>query len=196
VRRGPYLRRSLSNCQPRLLGYLGHLLTSLPVILQVGTMIVASLTHFDALLAFTFPRGAFQFGGPFWSGLGAGLLIATYDFLGYNTIAYMAGELRDPGRVIPGSIIYAILGIIVIYLFLNVGVLGVLPWQDVAKSTSIGSAVVEKTWGKRTAQGFTPLIIITAFASIITGLLGGSRVPYNAAKDKLFFPILGASTRA
>jgi amino acid transporter len=51
--------------------------------------------------------------------------------------------------------------------------------------------VMENTWGKRTAQAFTALIIITAFASIMTGLLGGSRVPYNAAKDKLFFPIFG-----
>jgi amino acid transporter len=161
------------------------------MLFTVGMMIVASFTHFDARLAFTFPSGAFDVGGPFWSGLGAGLLIATYDYLGYNTTAYMAGELRDPGRVIPRSIIYAILGIMVIYLSLNVGVLGVLPWQEIAKSTSIGSAVMENTWGKQTAQVCTALIIITAFASIMTGLLGGSRVPYNAAKDKLFFPIFG-----
>jgi amino acid transporter len=161
------------------------------MLLTVGTIIVASFTHFDARRAFTFPSEAFDFGGPFWNGLGAGLLIATYDYLGYNTTAYMASELRDPGRVLPGSIIYAILGIMLIYLCLNVGVLGVLPWQDVAKSTSIGSAVMENTWGKLTAQVITALIVITAFASIMTGLLGGSRVPYNAAKDKLFFPIFG-----
>ena len=161
------------------------------MLITVGTMIVASFTHFQARLAFTFPSGAFHFGGPFWSGLGAGLLIATYDYLGYNTTAYMAAELRDPGRVLPGSIVYAILGIMLIYLCINVGVLGVLPWQDVANSTSIGSAVMENTWGQRAAQVFTALVIITAFASIMTGLLGGSRVPYNAAKDKLFFPIFG-----
>jgi amino acid transporter len=161
------------------------------MLITVGTMIVASFTHFQARLAFTFPSGTFHFGGPFWSGLGAGLLIATYDYLGYNTTAYMAAELRDPGRVLPGSIVYAILGIMLIYLCLNVGVLGVLPWQDVAQSTSIGSAVMETTWGKPAAHVFTALVIVTAFASIMTGLLGGSRVPYNAAKDKLFFPIFG-----
>ncbi len=161
------------------------------MLLTVGTVIVASLTHFDSRLAFSFPSRAFGTGGPFWTGLGAGLLIATYDYLGYNTTAYMAAELRDPGRVLPRSIIYAILGIMVIYLSLNIGVLGVLPWQDVAKSTSIGSLVMEHTWGKPAAVALTALIIITAFASIMTGLLGGSRVPYNAAKDGLFFRIFG-----
>lgn len=161
------------------------------MLISVAGVIVASLTHFHASIAFAFPAGAFKLHGPFFAGLGAGLLIAIYDYLGYNTTAYMGAELRDPGRVIPGSIIYSILGMMVIYLLLNVGVLGVLPWQEVAKSDSIGSAVLEHTWGRRAAQIFTALIIITAFASIFTGLLGGSRVPYNAAKDRLFLPIFG-----
>jgi amino acid transporter len=49
--------------------------------------------------------------------------------------------------------------------------------------------VLERTWGRHAALVFTALIIITAFASVMTGLLGGSRVPFNAAKDKVFFPI-------
>lgn len=161
------------------------------MLVTVGAMIFVCFTHFDPGLAFTFPAGAFDFDGRFWTGLGAGLLVATYDYLGYNTTAYMAAELRDPGRVLPRSIIYAILGIMLIYLCLNVGVLGVMRWQDVAKSTSIGSTVMENTWGKMAAKAFTGLIIITAFASIMTGLLGGSRVPFNAAKDRLFFAVFG-----
>jgi amino acid transporter len=93
--------------------------------------------------------------------------------------------------VIPRSIIYSILGMMLIYLCMNVGIMGVLPWQDLAKSTSIGSIVMERTWGRTAAQAVTALIIITGFASVFTGLLGASRLPYNAAKDKLFFPIFG-----
>ena len=161
------------------------------MLVTVAGVIAASFTHFHPHLAFTFPQGAFRPHGPFFTGLGAGLIIAVYDYMGYNTTAYMGSELRDPGRVIPRSIIYSIAGMMLIYLFLNVGVLGVLPWQDVAKSTSIGSAVLEHTWGKTAARIFTALIILTAFASIFTGLLGGSRVPYNAARDGLFFRAFG-----
>jgi amino acid transporter len=175
----------------RNIGAIGKLTAALWVVMliTVAAVIVASLTHFDPHLAFAFPPGAFSRGGTFFAGLGPGLIIAVYDYLGYNTTAYMAGELRDPGRVLPRSIIYSILAMLVIYLTMNIGVLGVLPWRTVAASTSIGSDVLEHTWGRHAALVFTALIIITAFASVMTGLLGGSRVPFNAAKDKVFFPI-------
>jgi len=160
-------------------------------VLSLLIVIVASLTHFHAHLAFTYPHKAFAFGGPFWAGLGGGLLIGIYDYLGYNTTAYMAAELKDPGRVLPRSIIYSIFGIMVAYLAMNIGVLGVVPWQTAAHSDSIASLVLERTWGKTAADITTALIVITAFGSIFAGLLGGSRVPFNAARDGLFFRAFG-----
>jgi amino acid transporter len=172
----------------RTIGNLANILFVV-MLITVAAMTVAAFTHFHPKLVVDFPAGAFGKGGAFWLGLGGGLVYAVYDYGGYQTTAYMGDELRDPGRVIPRSIIYSILGMMLIYLVMNVGILGVLPWQTLAKSTSIGSDVMEYTWGKRAAQVFTALIIITGFASVFTGLLGASRVPYNAARDKLFFPI-------
>jgi amino acid transporter len=51
--------------------------------------------------------------------------------------------------------------------------------------------VLERTWGKTAADITTVLIVVTAFGSIFAGLLGGSRVPYNAARDGLFFRPFG-----
>lgn len=77
----------------------------------------------------------------------------------------------------------------VFYLVMNIGVLGVVPWQQVAKSSSIASLVYNRTWGGQTADVFTVLILITAVASVFAGLLGGSRVPYHAARDRVFFSV-------
>ncbi len=99
--------------------------------------------------------------------------------------------MRNPGRVIPWSIIVSILGIMLLYVALNIGVLGVVPWQNVAKSSSIASLVLEQVWGKGMANVVTVLIIITAFASVFAGLLGGSRVPFNAARDGVFLRQFG-----
>jgi amino acid transporter len=161
------------------------------MLISIGAVIVASLTHFNPALAFTYPSNAFTLNGAFFAGLGAGLLIGIYDYLGYNTTAYMGAEIRNPGRVIPWSIIVSVLGIMVLYLALNIGVLGVVPWQNVAQSSSIASLVLEHTWGKGVSSVVTVLIIITAFASIFAGLLGGSRVPYNAARDGVFLRQFG-----
>ena len=35
------------------------------------------------------------------------------------------------------------------------------------------------------------LVVVTAFASVFAGLLGGSRVPFNAARDRVFFGVFG-----
>ena len=166
------------------------------MLITVVTVIAACFTHFSPHLAFTYPAGAFHLDSRFFAGLGAGLLIAIYDYLGYNTVAYMGDELKDPGRTMPRSIIYSIFGMMLIYLALNIGVLGVVPWHDVAKSDSVASLAVTTAWGPGPAKLVTGLIIITAAASVFAGLLGGSRVPFHAARDKVFFGVFGPAAPA
>ncbi|MGW6408292.1 APC family permease [Streptomyces vinaceus] len=182
------------------------------MIAAVVLVILASVTHFSPERAFDYPSGAFDFTGTaFWGGFAAGLTIGIYDYLGYNTAAYMGAEIKDPGRTLPRAIIRSVLGIMAIYLLLQVGALGVIDWhrmldpKDVA-ATSVASAVLEDTWGAGAAQVVTVLILVTAFASVFTGLLGGSRVPFDAARDRVFFrsyarmhprhqfPVLGLAT--
>jgi amino acid transporter len=167
------------------------------MIVSVLLVIIAAATDFSGHLAFTYPAHAFELtSSHFWTGFAGGLTIGIYDYLGYNTTAYMGAEVKNPGRVLPRSIIYSILGIMAIYLLLQIGTLGVIDWHrmtdpnDIA-STSVASAVLEKTWGKGAADTVTVLILITAFASVFTGLLGGSRVPYDAARERVFFRPFG-----
>ncbi|MFJ5216093.1 APC family permease [Streptomyces sp. NPDC088354] len=163
------------------------------MIASVLLVIVAAFTHFDAHQAFTYPAHAFELTSThFWTGFAAGLTIGIYDYLGYNTTAYMGAEVKDPGRTLPRSIVLSILGIMAIYLLLQIGTLGVVDWHrmtdpgDIA-SSSVASAVLEQTWGRGAAQVVTVLILVTAFASVFAGLLGGSRVPYDAARERVFF---------
>ena len=163
----------------------------------VCAVILACFTHFHPSMAFTWPHGAISLThGSFWIGFAAGLTVGVFDYLGYNTTAYLGAEIKDPGRNMPRSIIYSILAIGGIYLVMQIGVLGVVPWRDMLDtssidSTSIGSAVLQQTWGKGAAQVVTVLVVITAFASVFTGLLGGSRVPFDAARDGMFFRSFG-----
>ena len=161
------------------------------MLIAVGAVTVAAFTRFDPHRAFTYPEGAFRLSGSFFAGMGSGLVIAVYDYLGYNTVAYVGDELRDAGRVMPRAILYSIVGMMLIYLTMNVAVLGAVPWQEIAQSESIGSLVLERAWGVGAARVFTALIVLTGFASLVAGVLGASRVPYNAAKDKLFLAAFG-----
>ena len=171
----------------RKIGQIGKLTTVLFVVMLVAVFstIVAAFSHFSGAQAFAFTPGAFGFGGTFWAGLGAGLIIAIYDYLGYNTTAYLGAEMRDPGRTIPRSIVFSILGIMGLYFLLQIGVLGALPLDEIKNATSVASSVLEQAWGAGTARVITVLIVVAAVGSVFAGLLGGSRVPYEAARDKV-----------
>ncbi|MET9000779.1 APC family permease [Amycolatopsis sp. NPDC004169] len=179
----------------RKIGQISKLTTVLFVVMLVAvlTTIVAAFSHFSGAQAFAFTPGAFSSAGTgtFWGGLGAGLIIAIYDYLGYNTSAYLGGEVRDPGRTLPRSIIFSILGIMGLYFLLQVGVLGSIPLEQLKDAKSVASSVLEQVWGTGVAKTVTVLIVIAAIGSVFAGLLGGSRVPFEAARDKVFLPVFG-----
>src|SRR6202167_5858089 len=87
----------------------------LTVVLWVGMLatvawiIAAGFMHFDARLAFDFPPHAFTISPAFMAGLGGATLIAMYDFLGYYGICFMGGEVRQPEKVMPRSIVVSVL---------------------------------------------------------------------------------------
>ncbi|GGV33965.1 amino acid permease [Kitasatospora herbaricolor] len=167
------------------------------MITSVAAVILAAFSGFSPSRAFDWPAHAVELThGQFWIGFAAGLTIGIYDYLGYNTAAYLGAEVKDPGRVLPRAIIYSIIGIMGIYMLLQVGVLGAMDWHQLldpnsVASRSVASAVLEQAWGRAAADVVTVLILVTAFASVLAGLLGGSRVPYDAARDGTFFRAYG-----
>ncbi len=150
-------------------------------------IIAAGLSHFDARVVFDFPPGAFTFSRGFFAGLGSAMLIAMYDFMGYYDICYVGGEVRNPARVIPRSIILSVIAVGGIYALMNLGIIAVVPWREAMQSKFIASQFIEKLYGTRAASLVTVLVLWTAFASVFALLLGYSRIAYAAAVHGHFF---------
>lgn len=157
----------------------------------VAWISVAGVTHFDPHRAFDFPAHAFTFSGPFFLGLGGATLIAMYDYGGYNNVCFFAGEVHNPSRVVPRSILISVIVVAVLYLTMNITIIGVVPWREAVHSTSIVSDFMNRLFGLRAARVATVLILWTTFASIFAVLLGYSRIPYAAAIDGRFFSAFG-----
>jgi amino acid transporter len=149
----------------------------------------AGLQHFHARVAFDFPPGAFHLSKSFFGGLGAAALIAMYDYGGYFNVCYFAEEVKKPERTIPKSIILSIAIVGILYLALNISVIGVVPYREAMHSTAIISEFGQRLYGAGIARWVTVLIMWTAFSSIFAVLLGFSRVPYAAAVDGQFFAV-------
>src|SRR6516225_5025206 len=155
-------------------------------------ILFAGLTHFNAARAFDFSPHAFTLSSEFFTGMGAAMLIATYDYWGYYNVCFLGGEVKDPGRTIPRALILSIILVGAIYIVMNISILGVIPWREMLahsgdQANYIVSTFMERIYGKWAGLTIAVLIIWTAFASVFSLLLGYSRVPYAAAVDGSYF---------
>jgi len=169
--------------------------------LWVGTLVTMAAVvatgalHFDPRVAFDFPPGAFGFSLGFLVGLGAASRIGVYDYLGYYNVCYIGDEVREPGRVIPRSILISTIAVAAIYLAVNLSLIGVVPWREFVPagerpaSGFVVSIFMQRIYGPKVAAWFTLLILWTAFASVFALLLGYSRIPYAAAREGYFFKV-------
>lgn len=164
------------------------------VIATIAWVLVTALLHGHWANVIAFPPGAFRLTPAFFSGLATAMLIATYDFWGYYNITFLGAEVRDPARTIPRAILLSIAVVTVLYLALNTAILAVLPWQPLlaakdlaARQTLISTLIATAYNSPRLGALAAILVMITAFASIFSLLLGYSRIPYAAAVDGNFF---------
>ena len=180
-----------------------HSIAKITVSLWVGTLvtvlavIITGAVHFDPGIAFDFPPDAFDFSLGFFLGLGAAARIGIYDYLGYYDVCYIGDEVRDPGRVIPRSILISVVAVAAIYIGINLSLIGVIPWRDFVpaaehpESGFIVSIFMQRIYGEGVATFFTLLILWTAFGSVFALLLGYSRIPFAAATSGYFFRAFG-----
>jgi APA family basic amino acid/polyamine antiporter len=165
------------------------------VMITILWIIISGILHFNPAIAFDFPPDAFTLRPEFFTGLGAALLVAVYDYWGYYNVCFLGGEIRNPGKNIPRAVLLSIVFVAAIYIVMNISILGVIPWREFgATATSdarrfVISNFMERLYGHWAGLLATALIMWTAFASVFSLLLGYSRVPYAAAKDKNYFGV-------
>ena len=161
------------------------------VIFTALAVTAAGIANFHLSRVLDFPPHAFTFTKQFFVGLGGATLLAMYDYGGYNNACFFAGEIKRPEYVIPRSILVSILLVGILYLTMNVSIIGVIPWREARHSTFIVSDLMQRVYGSMIAKVMTAFVLFTTFASLFAVLLGYSRVPYAAAVDGRFFSAFG-----
>ena len=168
----------------------------LGVVLGIGTLvtmlivIVAGLANFHPSLL-QLPPNAFHVNLLWIVGFGTAMRNAIYDYFGYYNICYLGGEVRQPSRTIPRAVLWSVVIIAVLYLTMNLCIIGVVPWREAMQSQNIGSLFMERLFGRGVAVVFTGFIIWTAVASVLALTLAYSRIPYAASLVGDFFHSFG-----
>jgi amino acid transporter len=175
------------------------------VLATIAWTVVTGMWHGEWSRVVAVPSGAFHLDGAFFAGLASAMLIATYDYWGYYNVTFLGGEAKDPGRTIPRAVLLSIVVVAVLYMALNASVLSVMGSAGLMKAQSEGirqamlsefmqmayapsmGVVAAGVLGKIAAV----LVMVTAFGSVFSLLLGYSRIPYAAARDGNFPSVFG-----
>ncbi|MGO9640082.1 MAG: APC family permease [Candidatus Acidiferrales bacterium] len=158
----------------------------------MGFVIFTGLTHFHSSLAFP-PGWTRPQASGFWTGFSAGLLIALYDYWGYYNVCFLGEEVAEPRKTIPRAMLLSIAAVAILYITMNVSILGVVPLQELramannSATSYVAARAVQIAYGHWAGTLVALMVIWTAFASVFSLLAGYSRVPFAAARDGNFF---------
>jgi len=154
-------------------------------------LIGSGFMNFHPQWAFSYSKTAFDLTPLFFVGLGQASVKTVYSYLGYYNVCHLGGEIKKPEINIPRSIFISVAGIAVLYLGMQIMVLGVLPWKEVAASPFVISTYFQRLYNPFVGQIATLLVLIIAGSSLFAVMLGYSRIPYAAATDGNFFKVFG-----
>ncbi len=126
----------------------------------------------------------------FFANLIPALILIVFTHTGYDRVGYVAGEMKDPRKVIPRSMVIGLSLIIVIYASSITIYHYVLGMEAMRQTVTPAADVAFMMIGAAGAAGVALLAITSAVSSINGTILSSSRVYYVMAKDGIFFKSL------
>jgi len=124
------------------------------------------------------------------AGFGAAMLGALWAYDGWNNVAPLAGEIRDPQRNLPRAFVGGMLAVAFLYVFVNLAYFYVLTPQQVASvssTSSVATEVLRRFLGPAAVSLTAVALMVSSFGSLHSSVLAYSRVPFAMARDGLFF---------
>jgi len=185
---------TISNCYSVAFnGKLQALITVLKVVMIGGLAAALLLSHSDS------GGGEVATHATIWSSFGAAVLSALWAFDGWNNLPMAAGEVREPGVVIPHALLWGTMLVLLVYASANLGYFHVLPFADILASSStahpdalpVATRAAQSAFGPGAVGLLSIMFVFSAIGAMNGSMLTGARVPYAMARDGLFFRQLG-----
>jgi APA family basic amino acid/polyamine antiporter len=166
-----------------------NVFTILKVAGLVGLVALAVLTrrgdpsHLLPLLPAEFPGGLL-------TAIGLAMISTLFAYDGWQFVSLVAGEIRDPGRNVPRSIVGGVLVVMAIYVSANVAYIYVLGQPRIAGAERVAADAMREMIGPVGATLISLVILSSTFGAISANVLAAPRVFFAMGRDGLLFPQL------
>lgn len=122
---------------------------------------------------------------------GPAMIAVIFTYSGWFVSAYVAGEMKHPGRDLPRSLVYSSIIVTVLYLAMNVLYLYALPVEEMQGVVEIARTACHSLLGAPAAGWVSAMIILAILGSLNSVILTSPRIYYAMARDGVFFSKAG-----
>jgi APA family basic amino acid/polyamine antiporter len=121
----------------------------------------------------------------------AAMVPVLFAYGGWQTASFVSGEMKSPARDLPRALLIGVIGVIVLYVAVNVACLHVLGPEGLAATTTPASEVMRRVLGPVGARLIAAGIAISTVGFLSQGMLTAPRVYFAMARDGVFFERVG-----
>lgn len=151
----------------------------LGIVILVGLSITGiEIDYFDA------PHG--------FSGIFSAFTLVFFAYIGFENIANIAEEIKNPRKVLPRAIILAISITAIVYILVSISAVRVLDWQELGISVAPLADVIKKSLGQEWGFGILIIALFATTNTVLIMLVSGSRILYGISLDKALPGIFSA----
>jgi APA family basic amino acid/polyamine antiporter len=167
----------------------GSLVQNLTTLAKYGGLMFIILLAFALALPHTgghytpaAPPGSFTIGA-----FGLALVSVLWAYDGWEDVSFVAGEVKDPRRILPRAIVTGTIAVVAIYLLANLAYLAVLDVHQIAASRLVAAEVAQQLIGPAGVVFVAVTVMLSTFGTLNGSIMTAPRIFFAMADDGLFF---------
>jgi len=169
---------------------------NLLVALKILALLIFIVVGASALIASGDYSNYFPFFPHGFSGVMSGAAIIFFAFIGFNTIATMAEEVKDPERNVPRAILFAFAVCTLIYIAVAIVAVGIVNWEALGSTSAPLEFALKTITDNIFILEFLAVSALFATTSVImASIMGGSRALFAMARQGVLPKVLSTISR-
>ena len=117
-------------------------------------------------------------------GLIEGGILIFFSYIGFQGVARLAEETKDPEKNIPKAIIYSLSITTIIYILVALSAVSIVPWSELAASKGPLALVAQYVLGENSIFILSVIALFSTFNTALVMLLSGSRLLFGIGERK------------
>ncbi|HEU5402042.1 MAG TPA: amino acid permease [Terriglobales bacterium] len=125
--------------------------------------------------------------GALLSGFGIALIAVFWVYDGWVYITWVAGEVKNPERNVPRSLVWSVLIVGSLVVGANILYLYAMPLDVMSQQSTVAEAAAQRLFFPAAGRLLGMLVAVSAFGAAAACVMSGARVYYAMARDGIFF---------